>query len=501
MAAPSKIVLGRPRPGPPTEHVFAFGHTDDAPRLVACLADRILKLVPTGSEAASNAALCLAPRTPWRKRLRALESALQDVTDRDEPVFTLWDADALASNEREGFDVERASLLRRDLYRVVRRSAEHGGWVLVRTARTTTTALDELDLALELGTLPGAAQRSEAAERFAPECQPLAVWLVEQRVVQVRDLNLIKETVPDPDAHIAVLVYQELPAAVRDAAKVLSVLRAPQHLNGSFGPVAFAPEGGSLSASSVPVTAREALKRCGFLQPTGVAGDWRMPRVVRDQLYQLARMTLPEFVEQRHRIEAGAGLNHESSVDESVEAHHHAVSLGDIDLAKETARYYGSELAEVARRLSRDAQQPGRVNRKALFLEAAAVYRYIIEHFDATDAYAWEYLGYNLARAGESDEKVLDAYARAHRALPRNPLYHGRWLGYRARRGEDIEAELVDGIAEYAQEDPAREPVSYFTKAVFDGLRWARRADLIEKIQQRHAGLLRALAPNLAIDP
>ncbi len=500
MAAPSKIVVGRPRLGSPTEHVFAFGHTDYAPRLVASLAARILKLVPDGSDAAKNAVRCLSPRTPWRDRLRALESALLDVTDRDEPVFTLWDADALASYERERFDVERASLLRRDLYDVVRRSAQGGGWVLVRSARTATTTLDELDLVREVGVVPDQQTRPEAVERFAPECQPMAAWLVQKGIVQVRDLNLIKDTVADPDAHIAILVYQELPAAIRDAAKVLSVLRAPQQLNGSFGPIAFVSDGGAVSANAVPSAARDALKGCGIIQPTGVPGEWRMPRVVREQLYPLARMTLPELVEQRHRREAALGAVQLASVDCSVEAHHHAVSAGDVELAKKTARYYGSELAEVARRLSKDAQQATGAERKALFLQAASVYRYIVEQFDGTDAYAWEYLGYNLARAGESDQEVLDAYKKAHRALPRNPLYHGRWLGYRARRGEDVEAEIVDGITKYAQEDPVREPVSYFTKAVFDGLRWAGRMDVIERLQQQHAGVLRALAPNLVIE-
>lgn len=37
----SKIVLGRPDVGPDAEHVFAFGESDDAPRLVAVLAARV----------------------------------------------------------------------------------------------------------------------------------------------------------------------------------------------------------------------------------------------------------------------------------------------------------------------------------------------------------------------------------------------------------------------------------------------------------------------------
>ena len=122
MVRPSRIVVGRPAGPLAGPALFAFGHTDDAQRVAALLADRIAALAAPGSDAARAAAECLAPRTAWRRRIALLEGALADVAEaRPDVEFVVWDVDALAAVEREAFDVERSSLMRRDLFGVIER--------------------------------------------------------------------------------------------------------------------------------------------------------------------------------------------------------------------------------------------------------------------------------------------------------------------------------------------------------------------------------------------
>lgn len=500
MLRESKIVIGRPTVAGLAEHVFAYGDSDDAPRLVAILAARIRQLDPT-SLAAKSAAECLDPKATWKARLNHLASSLHDaIRHPAAPTFVLWDADALAFDQPEAFDVERASLLRRDLFRVVRESAQQGGWILVRTARASGSALDDVDLARDIGVIQDEPTLPEQAQLFAMECQPLASWLVRSDVLRPRDLAEITRTVPNRDSHLVDLVYQELPGVVRDAAKLMSGLRPPQALNGHYGRVAFSADLASVTGRSVPASAREILKDCGLIQPTTQGAGWRMPRLVRERLYQLAEVTLETELEDLHRLEAEVGTRADVSVDDSVEAHHHAIRTGDIDLAKATAAYYGSELCDVARRLSVEAKDAEPSKRKKLFRRAADLYQYIISNYDPDDAYAWEYLGYNLALSDGSPDDILKAYRKAYSQRRHNALYHGRFIGFRGQQGEDIVAHAIAGIREYAQHDPTREPVSYFAKMVFDGLRRGGRGEQVRAIVARCGDVLRALAPKLHVD-
>jgi hypothetical protein len=493
MVRPSRIVVGRPAGPLAGPALFAFGHTDDAQRVAALLADRIAALAAPGSDAARAAAECLAPRTAWRRRIALLEGALADVAEaRPDVEFVVWDVDALAAVEREAFDVERSSLMRRDLFGVIERVAPGGGWTLVRTATDGGALLDELDVPREFGDAVGEAGDGPGAW-FSPDVRPLIAWLLARERMSAGELDEIRHTVADPAGHLVDLVYQEAPAAIQDAAKLVSALRAPQHVNGGYGRLRFAEQGG-VSATAIPTAARAALQACGLVQPTAAPGQWWMPRTVRARLAGLAEGTMPAEVAALHVAE-GRAATPTSSVSEVVEAHHHAVRSGDLDLAVTTARYYGSELAEVAKQISRDAAGPPAS--KQGFARAAQIYQTILDRFDATDAYAWEYYAYNLARADGPSDEVLRAYQRAHAHRPRNPLYHGRWLGYRGQLGEVVVAEAIAGIREYALErDQSRQPVSFFARAVFAGLDRGDAHGQVTAIRAACGALLRDLAPN-----
>jgi tetratricopeptide (TPR) repeat protein len=174
----------------------------------------------------------------------------------------------------------------------------------------------------------------------------------------------------------------------------------------------------------------------------------------------------------------------------------HAARSGDVAKAKQTARFFGVELRSMATRLSRAERR---------YQDAADLFRHVVENFDADDAYAWEYLGYNLARAdaeanasGRNEKEILEAYREAHRLTPRNPLYIGRLLGYRAEHGHPIESEFIRYMALFVRDfAPEWEPVSWFAKPVFAGLKRARRLDESARLAERWRGELERAVPRV----
>lgn len=494
--------MGTPKNLGDVGSVFAYGDRDDPARLVVLLADRVLAVSDPSSAAAKNAKTCLEPRTTWRKRLDCLGSALHDATHRiDKPFVALWDADALAAEQAESWDQERSALLQRDLSRVVRTAVMNGGWILVRTARTRAstapTVFDDLDLEHEVAA-PDAHQGPEEARIFAPECWPIASWLVARGVLRPRDLVEVERTVERADEHLVDLAYEALPSLAREAALLLTVLRAPQPLNGHYGRLLFETGAPHVSASVLPAETRAVLVESGIIQPTWSNGPWRMPRIVRDRLDHFARMMVEDQAQQLHRAEAELGSG-TSVAALQVEAHYHAICTGDVELAKQTAVYYGSELSEIATRLSVEAQDAEDDSaKKRLFMAAAKLFHYIVETFDETDAYAWEYYGFNLARADSPDRaEILEAYRRAHTLRRGNPLYHGRWLGFRAQLGQQVIDEAIEGVQRYAMDPPERESVSFFAEAVLSGLWRGAQRQQVRKLLDTCEAMLERMAPRV----
>jgi hypothetical protein len=291
---------------------------------------------------------------------------------------------------------------------------------------------DDLDLERE-SAAQDRNQFPDEARLFAPKCWPIAAWLVKRDVLRPSDLSEVERTVDRSEEHLVDLTYEALPNVVRDAASMLTALRAPQSLNGHYGRLPFEPDAPQASASSLPATVRTLLLDSGLVQPTWPGGPWRMPRIVRTRLAHLAQLMVDAEVQKIHRSEAEIGQDLAAAL--QVEAHYHAICTGDVDLVMRTAVYYGSELSEVARRLSVEAQDTeDDFEKRRLFAAAADLFRHVVTSFDETDAYAWEYYGYNLARAGSSNVmEILNAYQRASTLRPGNPLYHGRLLGFRAQ--------------------------------------------------------------------
>ena len=124
------------------------------------------------------------------------------------------------------------------------------------------------------------------------------------------------------------------------------------------------------------------------------------------------------------------------------------------------------------------------MSQEKLFSEAAAVYQMIVDEFDPEDDYAWEYLGYNLARAIDirikkggapttpaERERILKAYLTAAIKARTNPLYEGRLLGFRAELGEQVRAEFNERMRWYRDTSKLKHTaMGYFAKAVLDGL-------------------------------
>ncbi|RYG32861.1 MAG: hypothetical protein EON93_10550 [Burkholderiales bacterium] len=187
-----------------------------------------------------------------------------------------------------------------------------------------------------------------------------------------------------------------------------------------------------------------------------------------------------------------------TTVADALETHHHAVAAKDLSLAKHTARYDGTELRVLGTQLSAEAS---RTQSPRLFLQAAELFEYIVSNFDATDAYSWEYYGYNLARSGDLNcaPRVLEAYRNAARLWPDNPLYSGRLLGLRGELGENIVPEFVAALDAYIRNSSEDyDIISFFSEAVVKGLMRQRQGDQLAAIFAQRRAVLERFAPRAA---
>jgi hypothetical protein len=129
---------------------------------------------------------------------------------------------------------------------------------------------------------------------------------------------------------------------------------------------------------------------------------------------------------------------------------------------------------------------------------AAELFQEVVDRFDATDAYAWEYLGYNLARANDAsqNERILKAYERAYNLWRKNPLYHGRLLGFRGKLGMYVAPEVMRGLDRYVSEyRDESDAVSYFAETALTGLRRGGQQAQLDEILSRRRSILERFAP------
>lgn len=496
MAAGSIIQIGPLEEPPPGLGLFfAYGDRDDPQRLVVLLAEHLTKISAHDPAITNKTRVCLDPRASWTKRHTALADALHLAAERrSERFIALADIDALAPRETEDWNADRSVSMRWDIYELVLEAIERGGWLVFRTcpAKSVSPELARREVMITYAPDPPASSQPEETKSFAPEVRPIAAWLVRRGVLSPRDLSRVVADVEDFDAHIVDLAYDALPPVARDAGKLLAAVRPPQHVNGALGPFAYAA--GVPTATSIPRAAVDALRASGLLQPGAVSSTLRMPRLVRDVLRRFAPLGMAGPLSQLHDHLAALPIDAEDTAGQ-LEIHHHAVLAGNVERAKSTARFYGTGLRELARQLSFEGQ---REKDRAKLLKAADLFSHVLAHFDPNDAYAWEYKGYNLALTNDPSlrDEILHAYEQAHHLWPQNPLYHGRWLGFRGQLGEEIASEVMRWIDRYVDQYGGSEhAVSYFAETALKGLRRGKQLAQVSQIIARKRTLLERFAP------
>jgi hypothetical protein len=474
MAVPkrSKMCIASATSVPEGTPVFrAFGDEDDHLRLTALIADAFSDADPAASS------VCRTPNTPWSARREALDELLLAVARGAPRLAAIVDPDALApplgsvALDEPGFAHER-----RELFDALLHAVRRGGWLLVRPWPRPDLAESFSDLKVDADWDADEAEDGLLSV-VAPAARPLADWLRGRGALGQHRLQRLL----DDGADVSEVVLQEacsaLPASTATAAERLALLRPPQAANGHVGPFALADRPGAYELDQNAVA---RLREAGFVQSAGDSGEWVVPAAIRRALRDAARGgQSPHDVASDHAWLSRTIGSEGASPGSQIEAHHHAVQAGDLERAISTARFYGTDIRVLAFRLGREAAAK---HDRALFKRAADAYRVVIDRFDASDAYSWEYYAYNFARAHgghlpeEAARSVETGYCRAHELAPANPLFHGRWVGFRAELGTFDRAEVDRALARYRSSQGARS-AALFGQTVIDGLRRAGRHD------------------------
>lgn len=464
--------------GPHVPDVTAFGDADDHLRITALIASSVEARRSDNRNNNPAIAACLDAKTSWPDRC----SALSEVLDAHCHDLTVGDFDALLPDRSEAesrWDDIHMTRQRDQLFRILLdAAARKPSWRLIRLTNSAAVSKALLDV----GVSPSAqnAPADDVPSAVSPELRPAARWLVKRGLAH-RDLRRLVEAAESPDDEIAAAVYDHLPFAARIAAMKLSAIRPASPLNGRIGP---------FEVSEVGVSRVIDPQSLALLIEAGVlvtfAPHWvQMPRCLRRYLRRWAQIEPSVELDAIHSWLAEHPAPDAASV---TEAHYHAVCAGDTEAAFHTATYYSSDLRQLGYKLSRRKE----------WAEAASVYQRIVQEFDPTDAYAWEYLGWNLARKhgfGMSEahaEQVEHAFAEAHRLEVDNPLFHGRLLGFRAERGADIIGEFTQSARRY-EALYALDGLGWFARPVLRGLQRGRRSEAFAEIKARWGNRLRRI--------
>jgi tetratricopeptide (TPR) repeat protein len=477
----SRIINGiEPPAGAGGARIFhAYGDRDDPIRLLVLLANHAAGLLGV------DAKQCLDPKAAWRKKRDELDDLLDGIQGRDGTFAVLVDLDALAPAPRDPWEDPAIHRMQTDMFDLLCRAIDRGGWLVVRPSPGAMVSE-------RLSAVPTEESSDEAAsiesDALAPDVRPVARWLMASGRLGERDLRHIIESEPSPNDYVVSLGLDGLPTPAIESARRIAILRPPSSVNGALGPFAW---GSGKSDFELDRASIESLRNCGFLQSMRGSShvELRMARCVRSEVG-------PAPLDWSERAHSWLAKRDRDATDPErlIEAHHHAVRSGDMGLAKATAKLHGYELRALATARSRELDD---------FQGAAELFRYVVDAFDPTDAYSWEYLGYNLARWDRQDEifgrhyeEIREAYRRAHELDPNNPLYHGRWLGFQAECRLDVSSELQRGIFKYLRDYEAHEDaVSLFAMPVLDGLRRSKRSEELEGFIAKWHPVLERYAP------
>lgn len=434
-----------PDPVPPADHssVIVAGHPDDHLRMVVAIATEI-------EPQSAPARACVEPRTTWSQRIEAFRELMAEAR----PRLAIFDPDALdvgTTEEERWSDAAMAGQRSSFLQLLVELGREHS-WTLLRP-RPSSRLSETLDSAGYRREYDTPRPSSDLNERLilnalAPEVREMAAVMLQTGTLELNGLKRLVDDAEDEDQAadtIAAMVYDTLGRQERQTARTLSVLRSPPPLNGSAGPFPWqvpdvAADGVEVSRSAVERLSQRRLLR-KLSTADGKVRAW-IPRSAR----RLLETQIQALDADRGRaIHGHLAAQPARNPLERADRHHHALCAGDLEAAFEDAPY-ASDARLLAYRLSRQEK----------YAEAADAYRRITGAFDEEDAYAWEYLAWNLERqhgsaAARQDvaHEITAAYGRAHELEPTNPLYHGRWLAFRARCGASIVDEFLDGLTAY----------------------------------------------------
>jgi hypothetical protein len=478
-----------------------FGGIDDHLRGIAILADAAAQRGLADREAV---AVCLDPRASWSDRLVHFKAVIGTA-----PIAVqVRDPDALVERpsrravQPDDEDPEEAGELesrwmdhsmrgqRKEFLQVLLDTAcgrQSGHWTLIRTSRqsSVTEALRERGVHTEPAI--GAEEPDDvlvSLTELDPIVRAIARSLLADGVIGASELRRMVDGVPNPEEDVIEAAVDTLPRPARDAIRLLATNRAETTVNGTAGH--FPWHEGEPAPFSVRKTDFELLSRRGLIVHRGK--HWRVPRPVRAWVVPFARARDPDRMRKLHRWlaeETGTGTRATQA-----ERHHHAVESEDLEFALSTVTAYAADLRALGYTISKRALGSRGPESRRLFGAAAAVYRALVEHFDDSDAYAWEYLGFNLERSGGDPLAVSRAYAKACDNDPLNPLYRGRQIGHRAAHGEDVVKQFGHWLAVY-REAWGEPGIRWFADPVLRGFIRARNRTALATLRELYGHLLR----------
>lgn len=461
----------------------AFGDPDDHLRLSTLIADVVSKIPAITPLLRGKARRLTDDRGPlsWRERRLDFTEIMRLVPSgalvlRDPDAF----AEAYTSDGSTDWNDAALHRERGEFFECLMEPIARGAIELVRTAPDPRFSRRLPSPAVSAEDTPDDSS-DPYASLVGPDARGALRWLLKSKHLEEDAVDELIEGGVGPalDRHFLLVTYDHAAPNIRAAAYRLAVLRGERKLNGSIGPFSVQARPAEAAVTRAQI---DGLLACGFLRR--VTGERvRMPRIVRDIVLARADATDPDSVADDHKL-AFAHLEQFydlSRIDCMIERHHHAVHGLLIKEAIATAKFYATDLRELAIRLSHKEQ----------WNAAAGVYRAIVER-DRADSYAWEYLGYNLVRAQPQAQptkhvdEILDAYSKAHEIEPTNPLYHGRLVGFRGRMGKDIGAEFDRGIRNYTWNG-----VDRFASEVLKGLRRGKHDQTARRLVNAHTSLLK----------
>jgi len=417
-----------------TPRAAFYGDSDDHLRVPASLTLQLRKRYPQLSSLGAN---CLDPNASWYQRLDSLQEMLEDASrlqskvKNSPPLLLLENIEALeqditlalkddgdgTTSQLTPFAKARAEL-RKMLLTAARR---RGIWV--QTGATIPDELEDIETSRYDSHEPWLKQLLEGVPlEVCDLMQRLIVLGLEDRV----GIELIVEAGEgDLTEHLLWENYTTLPARARDAARQIAALRGAQPYNGKLGDLAVEAKTIQTEAKVAGSAVAQLIER-GWLLSTAHQ-ELVMPWRLRSYALKQADRWTPSEQQMTWVALVKAGEQLELTSTQEMELHHRAVEALDIEAATCYSKFYIDDLIVRGRKLSQNKD----------YKHAAMLFDAITKHHNQ-NAYAWEYMAFNLEHVARETgdpahrDKIAEGYQRAHDLTERsNPLFWARWLSWR----------------------------------------------------------------------